>query len=241
MVLATVIFMVLCLSTKVASAAPMFNLSDETIRKNVVGNSLGIMISGSEQRFSIKDSELTEFEVLSKKVSKSGKTANVRVKMVVDRGIADVAGSAKAQYVRSGNKWKFKKLTFSKTKLNKLKLDDAIWTGRLSDWAKCTVEFSDVTSDGYINALLSYTALPNYPDRKAGSHWLKGGVDMETGYMSLEFDRVEVEGSAYVYAASYENGDIYIDLNRKNIIGEGSGYPYYSLSISKLNSEQAGE
>ena len=207
-------------------AAPKFKVTNKQMKKAISGYSVNVTINGMNQRFAVKQSEITKLQVKSKKYSSDKKNVTVKAVAYIDREVAVIKSSVTIKYKLKGKKWKVSNVKFGKGSISKVQLKGE-WIGTYvanQGQTKAHFVIDEVTKDGYASGTFYFSATPTNPKVPSGSYTVNGGYDKKTGKVTFVGEEWIEKPDTYIIIDFYG----YLDLKNKKIKSNT-----YSLDISK--------
>lgn len=213
--------------TMSAQAATKFNVTAKQMMKALDGYSIKATINSKEQRFTVKQSEITKFTVKSKTYSLDKKAVTVKALTYINRTVATVKTTATMKYKLKGKKWKLSSVSFGATTIATINLKGT-WKGTyVAGQGQTSAQFNieEVSKDGFASGTFFFSPTPTNPKIPSGSYTITGGYDKATGKVTFASDEWISHPDGYTLIDFYG----YLDLKNKKIRSNE-----YSLSISKV-------
>lgn len=182
--------------------------------------------TSNSQTLSMAETEISDFEVCKELSEVRGTLRKYYCKGALTKSNAKINFDAEVQYIYEGS-WLIQPITIT-AELDSIDIKGE-WNGTyqgVPDDGKSSLKITEVTQDGKVKGVYSYTPDKTDKYRQAGSYNVSGTIDMSSLIMNLAAGDWVVEDPS---AMSITKVDItaMVDINESEIEGLGQmGYPF---------------
>lgn len=205
-------------------------LTDEDLLAELVKNEVTLFDDTSNsQTLSMTEAEISDFEVYEESVEQRGATRKYFCKATLTKPNAKITLDAQIRYIFEGS-WLLQPMTIT-AELESIDIEGK-WEGKYDDVpydGKASLEITEVTDNGKVTGIYSYTPDTITKSSQAGSYKVSGTIDMTCLKLDLTGGDWVVKDSSHL--AIY-NKDIiaYFNVDEGTLVGKGYEYNVFVLT-----------